>query len=374
MSMRLNPPFRADHVGSLLRPRAVLEAREGFNQSKLPTAELRKIEDDGIREVATLQASLGLKAVTDGEFRRRHWFLDILEKIEGVAVRGGLPVKFHNEAGEKDMVPPILHVDGKLKRTVGLATDDFAFLQSVTPAGCIAKQTLPSPTIVHFRGGRAGVDSTAYPNLDDFFADLARVYREEIAALGALGCRYLQIDDTNLAFLCDPALRADVTVRGDDPDALPHVYARLLNESIKDRPADMAVGLHLCRGNHESSWIAEGGYEPVAEAMFNEIAVDAFFLEYDTPRAGDFRPLRFVPKGKMVVLGLVTTKKPALESKDVLKRRIDEAAKYVPIDQLALSPQCGFASTLKGNALTLEDEKAKLRLVVETAEEVWGRA
>ncbi|MGE5147021.1 MAG: 5-methyltetrahydropteroyltriglutamate--homocysteine S-methyltransferase, partial [Candidatus Eiseniibacteriota bacterium] len=202
---------------------------------------------------------------------------------------------------------------------------------------------------------------------------LARVYREEVAALGKLGCRYLQIDDTNLAFLCDPALRADVTARGDDPDALPHVYARLLNESIKDRPADMAVGLHLCRGNHESSWIAEGGYEPVAEAMFNEIAVDAFFLEYDTPRAGDFRPLRFVPKGKMVVLGLVTTKKPALEAKDDVKRRIDEAAKYVAIDQLALSPQCGFASTLKGNALTLDDEKAKLRLVVETAEEVWGR-
>jgi 5-methyltetrahydropteroyltriglutamate--homocysteine methyltransferase len=371
---RLNPPFRADHVGSLLRPRAVLEARERFDQCQLSAAELRTIEDGAIREAAKLQASLGLKAVTDGEFRRRHWFLDILQQIEGVAVRGGLPVKFHNEAGEKDMVPPILHVEGKLRRPQGLATDDFAFLQSVTPAGCIAKQTLPSPTIVHFRGGRAAIDRTAYPELDSFFADLARVYREEVAALGALGCRYLQIDDTNLAFLCDPALRADATARGDDPDALPHVYARLINESIKDRPAGMAVGLHLCRGNHESSWIAEGGYEPVAEAMFNEIAVDAFFLEYDTPRAGDFRPLRFVPKGKMVVLGLVTTKKPVLEAKDALKRRIDEAAKYVPLDQLALSPQCGFASTLKGNAVTLEDEKAKLRLVVETAEEVWGRA
>jgi len=371
---RLNPPFRADHVGSLLRPRAVLEARERFDQCQLSAAELRTIEDGAIREAAKLQASLGLKAVTDGEFRRRHWFLDILQQIEGVAVRGGLPVKFHNEAGEKDMVPPILHVEGKLRRPQGLATDDFAFLQSVTPAGCIAKQTLPSPTIVHFRGGRAAIDRTAYPELDSFFADLARVYREEVAALGALGCRYLQIDDTNLAFLCDPALRADATARGDDPDALPHVYARLINESIKDRPAGMAVGLHLCRGNHESSWIAEGGYEPVAEAMFNEIAVDAFFLEYDTPRAGDFRPLRFVPKGKMVVLGLVTTKKPELEAKDALKRRIDEAAKYVPLDQLALSPQCGFASTLKGNAVTLEDEKAKLRLVVETAEEVWGRA
>jgi 5-methyltetrahydropteroyltriglutamate--homocysteine methyltransferase len=374
MQSRLKPPFRADHVGSLLRPRAVLDARDRHARGEITAAELRKAEDDGIRDVVGLQAEIGLKAVTDGEFRRRHWFLDFLEKIEGVAVRGGLPVKFHNEAGEKDLAPPVLHVDGRLRRTVGLATDDFAFLRSATPAGCVAKQTVPSPTIVHFRGGRAAIDRAAYPDLDGFFADLARVYREEIAALGALGCRYLQIDDTNLAFLCDPALRADVTARGDDPDALPHVYARLINESIKDRPADMAVGLHLCRGNHESSWIAEGGYEPVAEAMFNEIAVDAFFLEYDSPRAGDFRPLRFVPRGKKIVLGLVTTKKPTLESKDTLKRRIDEAAKYVPLDQLCLSPQCGFASTLKGNALTVEDEKAKLRLVVETAEEVWGTA
>jgi methionine synthase II (cobalamin-independent) len=373
MSAKLNPPFRADHVGSLLRPQTILAARERQAHGEITATELREIEDDGVRDVAKLQAGLGLKVVTDGEFHRRHWFLDFLEKIEGVAVRGGLPVKFHNEAGEKDMAPPVLHVDGKLHRKVGLATDDFAVLQSVTPAGCVAKQTVPSPTIVHFRGGRDAVDRTAYPDLDGFFADLAQVFREEVAGLAALGCRYLQIDDTNLAFLCDPALRADVAARGDDPDALPHVYARLINESIKDRPADMAVGVHLCRGNHESSWIAEGGYEPVAEAMFNEIAVDAFFLEYDTPRAGDFRPLRFVPKGKKVVLGLVTTKSPALESKDALKRRIDEAAKYVPLDQLCLSPQCGFASTLKGNALTLEDEKAKLRLVVETAEEVWGR-
>ncbi|HVO17351.1 MAG TPA: 5-methyltetrahydropteroyltriglutamate--homocysteine S-methyltransferase [Alphaproteobacteria bacterium] len=374
MPARLNPPFRADHVGSLLRPPAVLEARERVARGAMTAAQLHEVEDQGIREVVKLQAGVGLKAITDGDIRRRHWFLDFLEKIDGVVVRGGLPLKFHNESGDIDMAPPVLHVDGPLRRRVGLSVDDFAYLQSVTPAGCVAKQTIPSPTIVHFRGGRAAIDRAAYPDLERFFADLARVYREEIAALGKLGCRYLQIDDTNLAYLCDPALRADVKARGDDPDALPHLYARLINDSIKDRPADMAVGLHLCRGNHESSWVAEGGYEPVAEAMFNEIAVDAFFLEYDTPRAGDFRPLRFVPKDKKVVLGLVTTKKPALESKDALKRRIDEAAKFVPLDQLCLSPQCGFASTLKGNALTVEDEKAKLRLVVQTAEEVWGRA
>jgi 5-methyltetrahydropteroyltriglutamate--homocysteine methyltransferase len=373
MPSRLNPPFRADHVGSLLRPPAVLEARERFARGAITAAQLHDVEDQGIREAVKLQAGVGLKAITDGDMRRRHWFLDFLEKIEGVVVRGGLPLKFHNESGEINMAPPVLHVVGPLRRRVGLAVDDFAYLQSVTPAGCVAKQTIPSPTIVHFRGGRAAIDRAAYPDLEGFFADLARVYREEIAALAARGCRYLQIDDTNLAYLCDPALRADVQARGDDPDALPHLYARLLNDSIKGRPADMAVGLHLCRGNHESSWVAEGGYEPVAEAMFNEISVDAFFLEYDTPRAGDFRPLRFVPKDKKVVLGLVTTKKAALESKDALKRRIDEAAKYVSLEQLCLSPQCGFASTLKGNALTVEDEKAKLRLVVETAEEVWGR-
>ncbi|HEX7005571.1 MAG TPA: 5-methyltetrahydropteroyltriglutamate--homocysteine S-methyltransferase [Alphaproteobacteria bacterium] len=374
MPNRLNPPFRADHVGSLLRPPAVLEARERHARGDLAPAQLHEIEDQGVREVVALQAGVGLKSITDGDMRRRHWFLDFIEKIEGVAVRGGLPVKFHNESGDIEMAPPVVHVAGPLRRTVGLSVDDFAFLQSVTPAGCVAKQTIPSPTLVHFRGGRAGIDREAYPDLDGFFADLARVYREEIAALADLGCRYIQIDDTNLAYLCDPALRADVQGRGEDPDKLPHTYARLINESIKDRPADMAVGLHLCRGNHESSWVAEGGYEPVAETMFNEIDVDAFFLEYDTPRAGDFRPLRFVPKDKKVVLGLVTTKKPSLESKDELKRRIDEAAKFAPIDQLCLSPQCGFASTIKGNALTLEDEKAKLRLVVETAEEVWGNA
>jgi 5-methyltetrahydropteroyltriglutamate--homocysteine methyltransferase len=259
---------------------------------------------------------------------------------------------------------------GKLRRPRPIAGADFEFLKSVTRR--VPKLCIPSPTMVHFRGGRASIDRKAYPDIQEFFDDLARVYREEIADLAARGCTYLQLDDTNLAYLCDPKLRQGARDRGDDPDELPHIYARLINESIRDRPPGMTVCIHLCRGNFRSAWVADGGYDPVAEPLFSEIAVDGYFLEYDTPRAGDFSPLRYLPKGKMLVLGLVTTKTPALESAEDLRRRIDSAARYVPMEQLAISPQCGFSSTVHGNEISVEAETAKLRLIVEVARQVWG--
>jgi 5-methyltetrahydropteroyltriglutamate--homocysteine methyltransferase len=369
------PPFKADVVGSLLRPEAIFDAREKREKGAIDTAALRKVESAAIEDAVALQKAAGLKVCTDGEFHRRHWFLDFLEKIDGVAVAGGLPSKFHNEGGEIEFAPPRFEVVGKLGRSRRLAVDDFAALRPVAErAGLTAKQAIPSPTIVHFRGGRAAIDRTAYPGIEAFYADLARVYREEIADLYAAGCRYLQIDETNLPFLCDATLRDNVRKIGEDPDTLPRTYAKLFNDALRDRPKDMTVCMHLCRGNHESSWVAEGGYDPVAEVMLGEIAVDGFFLEYDSPRAGSFAPLRYLSGDKVAVLGLVTTKKAQLESKDDLKRRIDEAAKIVPLERLALSPQCGFASTIKGNALTVDDEKRKLALVVETAAEVWGTA
>ena len=368
------PPFRADHVGSLLRPATLRQAREAFERGALSRAALTEIEDAAIREVVALQQDAGLSAVTDGEFRRREWHMDFLKQFANVRqVPSSIKIRFHTHEGDTDVAPPGLKVEGKLDRPHGIFVDHFKFVKAVATA--MPKQTIPSPTILHFRGGRAAVDQTAYPEMGAFFADLARVYSEEIADLAGAGCRYLQIDETNFAYLCDPALRQQVRTNiGEDPDTLPSTYAKLINGAIAKRPADMAVCVHICRGNNQSAWLAEGGYEPVAEVLFNEMAVDGYFLEYDTPRAGDFAPLRFVPKGKRIVLGLVTTKLPALESKDELKRRIDEAAKYVPIDQLALSPQCGFSSTIEGNKVTVADQVAKLRLVVEVAREVWGEA
>jgi 5-methyltetrahydropteroyltriglutamate--homocysteine methyltransferase len=283
-----------------------------------------------------------------------------------------LTVRFHSAAGIRDHTPPSLRVAGRLSRPAGIFVDDFKFLKSVAKA--TPKITVPSPTIVHFRGGREAIDARAYPQMDAFYEDLAGVYRAEIADLAQAGCRYLQIDEVNLAYLCDPELRRQVANIGEDPATLPKTYARLLNEVIRDKPADMTVCMHLCRGNFAGAWIAEGGYEPIAELLFNEIGVDGYFLEYDSPRAGGFAPLRFLPKGKIAVLGLVTTKSPKLETRDELKRRIDEACRYAPLEQLALSPQCGFSSGIGGNAMTVEDEIAKLRLVVETAREVWGTA
>ena len=364
------PPFRADHVGSLLRPRVLLEARERHRQGKIDATQLREVEDRAIAEAVRLQHDVGLQSVTDGEYRRTFFHIDFLEHLDGVSVSGGISVRFHGAKGDVDFAPPRLQVVGRLARTRPIQVADFQYLGSLTDR--TPKVCIPSPTMVHFRGGRGAISEQAYPDMDEFFADLARCYREEIAALAAAGCRYLQMDDTNLAYLCDPQLREGARQRGDDPDALPRTYARLINESIRDRPQDMTVCVHLCRGNFKSAWVAEGGYDPVAEVLFNEMDVDGFFLEYDDERSGDFAPLRHVPRGKTVVLGLVTSKTGALEDKGELKQRIDEAARYLDLDQMCLSPQCGFSSTVHGNDVTVDDEVAKLRLVVETADEVWG--
>jgi 5-methyltetrahydropteroyltriglutamate--homocysteine methyltransferase len=371
--VRDHPPFRADHVGSLLRPQGLLEARERRARGEITPAALRQIEDTHIRDAAKLQEDLGLQAITDGEYRRTYFHIDFLEKLDGVTVTAGFAMKFHTAKGDVGFAPQRLEVTGKLRRTKPIQRDDFNYLKSVVKR--TPKVTIPSPTMLHFRGGRGGVSREAYPDMEEFFEDLARCYREEIADLAAAGCRYIQLDDTNLAYLCDPKLRAGAKERGDDPDELPHRYARLINAATKDRPRDMTIGIHLCRGNFKSAWVAEGGYDPVAEALFNELDVDGYFLEYDDARSGDFSPLRFVPHGKKtVVLGIVSSKVGELESKDDLKRRIDEAARYVPLEQLALSPQCGFSSTVHGNDVTAAQQNAKLRLVVDVAREVWGEA
>jgi methionine synthase II (cobalamin-independent) len=372
LSERTAPPFRADHVGSLLRPPELHEARAARARNAITAAELARVEDEAIRAAVELQEGLGLKSITDGEYRRGSWNQDFLQSFSGVeVVQGRITVRFHSQAGSLEGRPTGFRIVGKLGRPHGIFVDAFKFLKSV--AHGTAKVTIPSPTLLHFRGGREAIDRAAYPDMDLFYADLARVFAEEIADLGAAGCRYLQIDETNFAYLCDPALRQQVQTNiGEDPAKLPHTYARLLNQAIAGRPKDMAVCIHICRGNNRSAWVAEGGYEPVAEVLFNEVAVDGYFLEYDTPRAGDFTPLRFLPKGKVAVLGLLTTKEPRLESKDELKRRIDEAARHAPLDQLALSPQCGFASVAEGNKITVADEIAKLTRIVEVAGEVWG--
>ena len=370
---RLNPPFRAEVVGSLLRPAAVHEARVNWQGGRLDAQALRAIENHAVGAAVAMQKAVGLKVCTDGEFHRRHWFLDFIERIDGVTISGTMAGKFQNESGDADWAPPRIEVHGKLGRSRDLAAHDFRDLAPVSAAhGLVAKQPIPSPTILHFRGGRAAISKTAYPDIEEFYADLARVYREEIRVLYDAGCRYVQIDEVNLAFLCDPKLRAQVAALGENPDTLPATYAKLLNDTLRDRPADLVVGMHLCRGNHASSWMAEGGYDPVAEIVFGGIEVDALFVEYDSPRAGGFAPLRFLGKNRVAVLGLVTSKTPQLESKDELKRRIEEAAKFAPLGQLALSPQCGFASTILGNKLTADDQQRKLELVVQTANEVWG--
>ena len=340
MSERKIPPYRADHVGSLIRPDALIQARAAAERGDVPAAELARLQQAAIRDVVRLQQEIGLKVVTDGEYNRHSWQRDFLLKIGNVKpMASQLTVRFHSAAGTRDHTPPSLQVSGKLSRPAGIFVDDFKFLTSVAPATMTPKLTIPSPSVVHFRGGRAAVDKHAYPEMAPFYDDLAAVYRAEIADLAAAGCRYLQIDEVNLAYLCDPELRRQVAALGEDPESLPATYAKLLNAAIADRAADMVLCMHLCRGNFAGAWIAEGGYEPIAELLFNAIGVDGYFLEYDSPRAGDFSPLRFLPKGKVAVLGLVTTKSPQLESKDALKRRIDEASRHAPLEQLALSPQ-----------------------------------
>ncbi len=370
MSVRTRPPFRADHVGSFLRPPALLDARERRKKGEITAAALRAVEDEAIRDVVRFQEDLGLQGITDGEFRRTYFHIDFLEQLEGVETKGGISVAFHSAAGNVDFAPPVMHVTTKVRHVKPIQLADFQFLKSATKR--TPKVTIPSPTMLHFRGGREAISRDAYPDMEMFFADVAAAYRAEIRELADAGCRYLQLDDTNLAYLCDEKMREGARKRGDDPDELPRRYARLINAAIADRPADMAVCVHLCRGNFKSAWVAEGGYEPVAEVLFNELAVDGYFLEYDDARSGDFAPLRFVPKGKTVVLGLVTTKLDKLESSDALKRKIDEAAQRIPLDQLCLSPQCGFSSTVHGNAIAREAQAAKMRVVIDTAREVWG--
>jgi len=369
---RLNPPFRADHVGSLLRPQRLKEARTRLQNNEITKDQLREVEDEAIREVVRKQEAIGLQSITDGEFRRTFFHIDFLQRLEGVAVSGGIAAKFHTRTGEIDFAPPRVTVTGKLRHVQDIQTADFRFLQSVTTR--TPKVTIPSPTMVHFRGGRKGIDITAYPDLDEFFEDLAQVYRDEVASLYAAGCRYIQLDDTNLAYLCDPNIREQTTQRGEDPNALPHAYAALINSVIDRRPPDLTIAIHLCRGNMQSAWVAEGGYEPVADALFNELHVDAYFLEYDDARSGSFEPLRFVPDNKVVVLGLVTTKIAELEPVADIARRIDEAARYVPLERLCLSPQCGFASTVQGNLITEADQWAKLSRILEVTRQVWGTA
>ncbi|MGW8189048.1 5-methyltetrahydropteroyltriglutamate--homocysteine S-methyltransferase [Sphingomonas hankookensis] len=365
------PPFRADHVGSFLRPKALIEAREAYRAGAIDAGTLRAAEDTAIRDVVRFQEDLGLQGITDGEFRRTYFHTDFLLQLDGVEEAGGTQVKFHQHGGKAlEYAPPVMKITGKVAHARDIQRADYEFLASCTTR--TPKVTIPSPTMLHFRGGRDAIDVATYPDLEDFYADLAAAYRAEIAGLADAGCRYLQLDDTNLAYLCDTTQRENARARGMDPDALPRLYARLINESIRDRPDDMTVCVHLCRGNFRSSWAAEGGYEPVAEVLFNELEIDGYFLEYDDPRSGDFAPLRHLPKGKTVVLGLVTTKLGDLESANDVKRRIDEAARFAPLDQLALSPQCGFSSTVHGNDIEVEQQAAKLRLVLDVARDVWG--
>jgi 5-methyltetrahydropteroyltriglutamate--homocysteine methyltransferase len=369
-----HPPFRADHVGSLLRPPELLRARSEHQAGRLPASELGRVEDQAVRAAVRMQQEVGLEGVTDGEFRRGSWHMDFLYQIGGVAKTDQtLRIQFRNESGPIEAALGAFRIGGKLTLEKTIFAEDFAYLKSVAPPGTVAKLTIPSPSMLHYRGGRAVIDQAAYPDMEPFWRDLAEVYRQEIAGLAALGCSYLQLDDTSLAYLNDPAQRAYVTSIGGDGEQQHLINIRLINAALAGKPAGITVCTHMCRGNFRSSWVAEGGYDHVAEALFGELAVDGFFLEYDDARSGGFEPLRFVPRGnKRVVLGLVTSKRSALESKDELKRRIDEAAKYVPLDQLCLSPQCGFSSTVDGNVLAIEEQNAKLRLVVETAREVWS--
>jgi 5-methyltetrahydropteroyltriglutamate--homocysteine methyltransferase len=367
-------PFRADHVGSFLRPARLLEAREKFSAKSLPAAELRTIEDECIREVVKRQEDVGLKGITDGEFRRTYFHIDFLEKLAGVETHyGEFVAKFRKDDGsEVGFKPPTMHVDGKVAHISSIQGADFKFLKSVTTR--TPKVCIPAPSMLHFRGGREAISAKVYPRLEDFYEDLTGAYREEVTDLAKRGCRYLQLDDTNLAYLCDPTIRERTRARGDDPDALVRLYCKLVNDSICDRPKDMTISVHLCRGNFKSAWVAQGGYEPVAEILLNEMKIDGFFLEYDDERSGDFAPLRFTPKGVTIVLGLMSSKHAAAEPKDEVKRRIDEATKYVPLAQCALSHQCGFSSTAHGNDLTEADQWIKLARLVEIAREVWGDA
>jgi len=365
--LRDTAPFRADHVGSLLRPEELRDARARHQQGELDAGGLRAIEDACIKNVIVKQESIGLRGVTDGEFRREFWHIDFLAALDGIeryTPERGIQFK----GGETK--PVGMRVTGKIRFTSHPMLDHFRFLKEHAKA--TPKMTIPSPSVLHFRGGRKAVPESIYPTMEEFYSDLGNAYRKAVRAFADAGCRYLQLDETNLSYLCDPEQRQIIKDRGDNPDELPHVYARLINAAISDIPSDMRITMHTCRGNYRSLWISQGGYEPVADVLFNEIGVHGYFMEYDTERAGSFEPLRFVPKDKTVALGLVTSKTGTLESADYLKRRLEEASKILDVDQLCLSPQCGFASTEEGNVLSHDEQWAKLSRIVEVARSVWG--
>jgi len=372
MAARTSPPFRADHVGSLLRPQSLLQARADFAAGKLAADKLHAVEDEAISDVVRMQEDVGLQSATDGEFRRASWHMDFIYQLGGVTQADErMHVKFYNESGTIEFDPPALRINERVHLRETIFADAFNFLKAQTTTAT-PKLTIPSPSMVHYRGGRAAIDESVYPDLEEFWRDLSAAYAEQIARVGALGCTYLQLDDTSLAYLNDPRQREMIASLGGDAEHQHERYIRQINQALAGRPAGMTVTTHMCRGNFRSSWAAEGGYDFVAEALFGQLGVDGFFLEYDDTRSGSFAPLRFVPPGKFVVLGLVTTKRGELEKKDDLKRRIDEASKYVDLEQLCLSPQCGFSSTVEGNTLTYDEQVAKLRLIVDTAREVWG--
>ena len=368
MSPHTRPPFRSDHVGSFLRPQSLLDMRDRHKNGEVTSDALRAHEDDCIADLVRFEERLGLRSITDGEFRRGLFHADFLNAIHNVEFK---PTFRTDQSGNRKRTPSMARVTGKIGRpAAGIEVKNFNYLNSLTDR--VAKQTIPSPTIAHFRGGREAIDRTAYPDLEEFFGDLAHVYREEIEDLADAGCQYLQLDDTNLAYLCDPSVRRQAADRGENVEQLLHDYARLINDSTRSRGDTMTVCIHTCRGNFKSRWFAEGSYEIVAEVIFNELDVDGFFLEFDDDRSGGFEPLRFVPKGKVIVLGLVSTKWARLEDKREVIARIEEAARYVPLDQLCLSPQCGFASVSEGNQIDVDVEEAKIGLIREVAAEVWS--
>ncbi len=371
MTPRSKPPFRADHVGSFLRPKYLLDAREQKAAGQITAEQLRTVEDRAITEIVKFQQDVGLQSITDGEFRRTYFHIDFLDQLGGV--KTDIPVTIRKPDGTEELAPPAMRVIDKVRHVKDIQRADFEYLKSQVGAGMTAKVTIPSPTMLHFRGGRAGISREAYPELDPvFYDDVAKAYGEELQSLAAAGCTYVQMDDTNMAYLCDEKMREAARQRGDDPNELPHRYAGFINKVVAHKPAGMTLAMHLCRGNFKSTHAAAGNYEPVAEALLSEMNLDAIFMEYDDDRSGDFRPLRYLKPGRVVVLGLVTTKFGTMENKDALKRRIEEAAKYAPLDQLCLSPQCGFSSTVHGNNIAVQAQRDKLRLVVEVAQEVWG--
>ncbi|MUL40277.1 5-methyltetrahydropteroyltriglutamate--homocysteine S-methyltransferase [Streptomonospora sp. PA3] len=372
VTSRDEPPFRADHVGSLLRPRHLLDARTRHAEGALSQAELRRLEDEAVRDVVRMQEEVGLSTATDGEFRRSSWHMDFIYQLGGITkAAGDITVTFHNEQGDIEFTPAALQIKDKVRLEHTIFADDFAFLRD-TATTATPKLTMPSPSMVHYRGGQAAVDREVYPDIEEFWSDLSAAYAEQIRRMGELGCTYLQLDDTSLAYLNDPRQRAMIDERGDNGDSIHRRYIAQINAALAGRPEGMRITTHMCRGNFRSSWVAEGGYDYIAEELFGSLGVDGYFLEFDDARSGGFAPLRFVPQGKYVALGLVTTKRGQLESKDELKRRIEEASRYIPLEQLCLAPQCGFSSTFEGNDLTYDEQVAKLRLIVETAAEVWG--